>query len=111
MRKNTSSTLSGFVALFAVEPSVPTWSRADEVVGPASKIMPEMLTPGTSATFIVTLPLVGITVGNPSPMIFVLGLVTSIVWSYWYTPGVNSRLSPAASAALICSTVLEESTT
>ena len=33
--------------------------QRDELVGPASKIRPEMFTPFTSATFIVTLPMVG----------------------------------------------------
>ncbi len=42
-------------------------------------MMPEMLTPLTSATFMVTLPLVGISVGKPRPMILVSGLVTLIV--------------------------------
>ena len=48
-------------------------------MGPASKIRPEMLTPPTSATLIVMLPLVGIRVAKPRPMIFVSALVTLIV--------------------------------
>src|SRR5579859_2271360 len=82
-RKNTSSMLSGFEALFAVDPSTPTCSRAEDWVGPASKMRPEMLTPGTPATFIVMLPAVGISVAKPRPTILVFGLVTLIVWLYW----------------------------
>jgi hypothetical protein len=38
-----------------------------------------MLTPLTSATFIVTLPLDGISVGKPRPMILVSAFVTLMV--------------------------------
>jgi len=78
-RKKTSSMVTGSLAWLTVEPEVPTWSRAGELAGPASKIRPEMLTPLTSATFRVTLPAVGMSVAKPSPMILVSALVTLIV--------------------------------
>ena len=78
-RKQTSSTVTGSEALFAVEPGDADCSRVGELVGPASKIRPEMLTPGTSATLIVVWPAVGISVAKPRPMILVLALVTLIV--------------------------------
>ena len=78
-RKKTSSTVTGSLAWLTAEPWVPTCSNAGELVGPASKIRPETFTPLTSATFIVTLPLPGIRVGKPRPMIFVSAFVTLIV--------------------------------
>jgi hypothetical protein len=54
IRKKTSSMLTGFEAGLTAEPCTPTWSSAGELVGPGSKIMPETLTPPTSATFIWT---------------------------------------------------------
>ena len=78
-RRTTSSTVTGSLAWLTVEPAVPTVSSDGELVGPASKMRPEMLTPLTSATLIVTLPLVGISVAKPRPMIFVSGFVTLIV--------------------------------
>ena len=77
--RHGSTTVTGSLAWLTVEPEVPTVSSDGELVGPASKIRPEMLTPLTSATFMVTLPAVGISVGKPSPMIFVSALVTLIV--------------------------------
>ena len=56
-------------------------SRVGELVGPASKIRPETLTPLTSATVIVVWPAVGIRVAKPSPTIFVSALVTLMVWA------------------------------
>ena len=78
-RKNTSSTVTGLAALLAVEPSVPICSRDEDWVGPASKIRPEMLIPGTSAVLSVMFPAVGISVAKPRPMILVFGLVTVMV--------------------------------
>ena len=65
-----------------------------------------MFTPPTSATLIVVAPFSEISVGKPRPTILVSAFVTLSVELMSYTPGVNSRLSPADRAALICAAVL-----
>ena len=73
---------------------------------PASKSSPPMRMPLTSAVDRIVLPPLDTSVARPRPSTTVSGLVTLIVPLIWYTPGVNSRSCPAASAALIWATVL-----
>src|SRR3954451_951335 len=105
MRKNTSLSVVGSVASLFFAFFGPT-SRSDgELFGPASNSSPASFTPGTSATDIVVLLVVGTSVGKPSPSTTVSARFTLSVWFSWYTPGVNSRFRPSARASLIASTV------
>src|SRR3954471_16075495 len=104
MRKNTSLSVVGSVVSLFFAFFGPTSSSDGEVLGPASNSSPATFTPGTSATDIVVLPVVGTSVGKPSPSTTVSARFTLMVWFSWYTPGVNSRFRPSASASLIAST-------
>jgi hypothetical protein len=78
--KNVSWTEIGLAAWLADEPAGPICSSVLEVVVPASKIMPSIRTPSTSATCMVSTPPIGIRVGMPMPSTMVFGLLTLIVW-------------------------------
>src|ERR1700761_311338 len=56
-----------------VSVEVPTCNNVGEAVGPASKMMPITFTPFTLETTIVGNPLLGISVGKPSPITIVSG--------------------------------------
>ena len=47
-------------------------------LGPASKIMPESLTPGTPSTCMAAVPFCGTRVGKPRPSTIVFGRLTTI---------------------------------
>jgi hypothetical protein len=105
MRKNTSLSVVGSVASLFFAFFGPTSSSDGELVGPASNSSPATFTPGTSPSDIVVLPPVGTRVAKPSPSTTVSARFTLSVWLSWYTPGVNSRFRPSASASLITSAV------
>jgi hypothetical protein len=63
--------------------TVPPWSRDGELTGPASKIIPDSLTPGTVATFIAVMSRRGTRAGKPSPSTIAAGRVTWMVWFRW----------------------------
>src|SRR5689334_21809056 len=107
IRKNVSCTEIGLLAWLAVDPAVPTVSRALELVVPASKSRPSIRTPSTSATCLVFTPLAGMRAGKPTPSATVFGLVTLSVRLMVETPGVTHRLQPCARAALICAAVCD----
>jgi hypothetical protein len=59
----------------------PNTSSAGDVLAPASKMRPEISTPGTSATVIGTAPFSAVSVAIPSPSTIVSGRFTLIVLS------------------------------
>ena len=81
MRKNTSCSAVGSLGSLLWACGVPTWSSTGELTGPASKISPEISTPGTSATVIGTTPFCGTSVAKPSPSTTVSARFTLIVLS------------------------------
>ena len=81
MRKNTSCSAVGSLGSLLWAFGVPTWSSTGEFTGPASKISPEISTPGTSATVIGTTPFCGTSVAKPSPSTTVSARFTLIVLS------------------------------
>ena len=79
MRKNTSCTSDGSAALpVAAASGPPTCRSTGEFFGPASKIMPESLTPGTPSTCMAAVPFCGTRVGKPRPSTIVFGRLTRI---------------------------------
>ena len=79
MRKNTSCSSDGSDALPVREaPGPPTLSSTGEFFGPASKIMPDSLTPGTPSTCMAAVPFCGTRVGKPRPSTIVFGRLTRI---------------------------------
>ncbi|HVN11536.1 MAG TPA: hypothetical protein VMT69_05550 [Kineosporiaceae bacterium] len=83
IRKNTSCSAVGSAASPLCAFFGPTWSSTGEFRRPASKIRPEMSTPGTSATLMVTLPRVGVSVGKPSPRTTLSARLTVRVLPTW----------------------------
>src|SRR5215472_16175434 len=103
-RKNTSWISVGSSGSLACAPPwwpEPTCRSAGELTAPASNSSPERFTPLTSATLIAVSPLSVTSVGKPRPSTTVCGLLTTRLWSGWYTPGGRTRSCPLASSELI----------
>jgi hypothetical protein len=85
MRKKTSVSADGSDASLSLRacPPLPTCRSTGELVGPASKITPEIRIPFAREVVIAALPFVGIRVGKPRPSTTLSGRVTSIAWSRW----------------------------